>query len=298
MTELFIENILNAGYLHADETPFQVLKEVGRKAEEKSYMWVFKTGDLDRPVILFVYADNRSGKTPEAILQEYKGYIQTDGYAGYNYISRNADQIHLCCWAHVRRKFLAAINAAGKKAVPGIAHKAFDIIKELYKIEIDAKNNNSTSEDIFKVRQEKALPLLKEFKDKLQRWERAVLPKSLTGQAIKYTLKIWDELNVYLSDGRLKIDNNSAENAIRPFAVGRKNWMFSDTSMGARASANFYSIIETARANELDPFWYLYFLFEKLPELHTKEDFIPWLPQNIDREELETFRNNHLNSKQ
>lgn len=294
LIELFEAELLGSTYINADETPFQVLKEVGRKAEQKSYMWVFRTGCSERPTILFSYASSRSSKIPETILSSYKGYIQTDGYAGYNYIAEKTDQKHLACWAHARRKFHAAIVAAGQNATPGVAHKAFDIIKELYKIEKSAKDQNKTPEEIHVLRQEKAVPIIKDFKTSLQRWKSAVLPKSLTGQAIQYTLNLWEKLTVYLEDGRLQMDNNLAENAIRPFAVGRKNWMFSDTPQGATASATIYSILETAKANDLEPFWYMYALLEKLPEMKNKEDFIPWMPQNIDKHLVETLKSKHI----
>ncbi len=294
LIELFEVELLESTYINADETPFQVLKEVGRKAEQKSYMWIFRTGCSERPTILFCYASSRSGTIPETILSSYKGYIQTDGYAGYNYIAKKAEQKHLACWVHVRRKFHAAIVAAGQNATPGVAHKVFDIIKELYKIEKSAKDQNKTPEEIHALRQERAVPIIKDLKTKLQRWKSTVLPKSLTGQALQYTLNLWEKLTVYLEDGRLQMDNNLAENAIRPFAVGRKNWMFSDTSQGATASATIYSILETAKANGIEPFWYMFALLEKLPELKNKEDFKPWLPQNIDKQLVEALKNKHI----
>jgi transposase len=191
--------------------------------------------------------------------------------------------------------FHKSIQVAGKNASPGIAHKAFKIITELYKIESEAKEANQSHEEIKELRQEKAKPLLKEFKKKLTRWKSSVVPGSNTGKAINYTLGQWDKLLVYLEEGWLKIDNNSAENAIRPFAVGRKNWLFADTQQGATASATIYSILETAKANDLEPFWYMYTLLEKLPELKTKEDFIPWMPQNIDKQIVDDLRKKHQN---
>ena len=121
------------------------------------------------------------------------------------------------------------------------------------------------------------------------------MPRSNTGKAINYALGQWDKLLVYLEDGRLKIDNNSAENAIRPFAIGRKNWLFSNTPQGAKASAIIYSITETAKANGLEPFWYMYALLEKLPELKTKEDFKHCMPQNIDKQMVEDLQKRHQN---
>jgi transposase len=295
MIALFLEQIINSTYSHADETPLQVLKEPGRRADQQSYVWVFKTGSADRPTILFNYSPSRAGKIPKQIFKDFKGYIQTDGYSGYSYIEDNEDQIQLGCWAHVRRKFVASIKAVGKNAKPGIAHKAFDIIKKLYKIEQEAAEKKLSCEEIKNLRQKEAEPLLKEFKKKLVRWKSAVVPRSNTGKAINYALGQWDKLLVYLEDGRLKIDNNSAENAIRPFAVGRKNWLFSNTPQGAKASAIIYSITETAKANGLEPFWYMYALLEKLPELKTKEDFIPWTPQNIEKQIVDDLRKKHQN---
>lgn len=293
MIELFIDELNRSSYIHADETPFQVLKEVGRKATQKSYVWVIKTGSEPHPTILFNYSTSRAGKIAQQLFENFTGYIQTDGYSGYNVIKKNKNQTQLGCMAHVRRKFHASIKVAGENAKPGIAHKAFDIIKNLYKIEAEASDKKLSYNKIKELRKAKAQPLLLEFKKKLLRWKSAVVPGSNTGKAIKYALSEWDKLTVYLEDGRLKIDNNSAENAIRPFAVGRKNWMFSDTAEGAAATATIFSIVETAKANDLEPFWYMYALLIKLPELKTKEDFIPYLPQKIDREIIETLRNKH-----
>ncbi len=293
MIELFIDELNRSSYIHADETPFQVLKEVGRKATQKSYVWVLKTGSEPHPTILFNYSTSRAGKVAQQLFENFTGYIQTDGYSCYNVIKKNKNQTQLGCMAHVRRKFHASIKVAGENAKPGIAHKAFDIIKNLYKIEAEASDKKLSYNKIKELRKAKAQPLLLEFKKKLLRWKSAVVPGSNTGKAIKYALSEWDKLTVYLEDGRLKIDNNSAENAIRPFAVGQKNWMFSDTAEGAAATATIFSIVETAKANDLEPFWYMYALLEKLPELKSKEDFIPYLPQKIDREIIETLRNKH-----
>ncbi|MGM0601527.1 MAG: IS66 family transposase [Candidatus Rifleibacteriota bacterium] len=295
MIELFLEQIIDSSYFHADETPLQVLKEPGRRADQKSYVWVFKTGSVDRPTILFNYSPSRAGKIPKQIFKDFKGYIQTDGYIAYNYIEDNEDQIQLACWAHVRRKFVSSIKAVGKNAEPGIAHKAYEIIKKLYKTEKEAVEKKLSFEQIKELRQREAKPLLEEFKKKLTIWKDAVVPGSNTGKAINYALGQWNKLLVYLEDGRLKIDNNSAENAIRPFAVGRKNWLFSNTPQGARASATIYSITETAKANGLEPFWYMCALLKKLPELKTKEDFNPWMPQNIDKQIVEDLRKRHQN---
>lgn len=277
VTDIFKEMIMKSPLIHADETTFQVLKEVGRKASDKSYMWVFRSGGCEKTTILFHYSHSRSGKVAGNIIAGYKGYIQTDGYAGYNFIEKDSEQIHLACWAHVRRKFFDAVKTAGEKAEPGIAHEAIDIIKNLYKIEKDARNANLGPEKIFELRKAEAKPILDLLKAKLGKWELLVTPGSLVGKAVKYALNQWDSLIRYVEDGRLPIDNNSVENAIRPFAVGRKNWLFADSVEGAAASATIYSILETAKANGLEPYWYMRILLEKLPGLKNREDFLLYI---------------------
>jgi transposase len=295
MIEVFIELIIQSPVINADETRIQVLKEADRKAKSHSWMWVFRGGGSDRPTILFHYHQSRAGKVAENILRGHKGFIQTDGHSGYNFIEDNPDQVNAGCWAHSRRKFFDAVKAAGENAAPGMAHEAINIIRELYKIEKEAQTNNLDSDQILKLRQAKAKPVLDEFKKKLDKWQLVITPKSLTGKAINYTLNQWEKLIVYVSDGRLAIDNNSAENSIRPFAVGRKNWLFNDSVDGATAAAIFFSVLETAKANGLEPYWYMRFLLEKLTELKTKEDFLPFIPQKIDKQLVLDLRAKHMN---
>lgn len=293
--ELFIELIIQSAVINADETRIQVLKEADRKAKSHSWMWVFRGGGRDRPTFLFHYHQSRAGKVAENILRGHKGFIQTDGHSGYNFIEDNPDQVNAGCWAHSRRKFFDAVKAADENAAPGLAHEAIDIIRELYKVEKEAQTNNLDSDQILRLRQAEAKPVLDEFKKKLDKWKLVVTPKSLTGKAVNYTLNQWEKLIVYVSDGRLAIDNNSAENAIRPFAVGRRNWLFNDSPDGATAAATFFSILETAKANGLEPYWYMRFLLEKLTELKTKEDFLPFIPQKIDKQLVLDLRAKHMN---
>ena len=295
VVELFLELIVQSSVINADETRIQVLKEADRKAKSHSWMWVFRGGGRDRPTILFHYHQSRAGKVAENILRGHKGFIQTDGHSGYNFIEDNPDQVNAGCWAHSRRKFFDAVKAAGANAAPGLAHEAIDIIRELYKVEKEAQTNNLDSDQILRLRQAEAKPVLDEFKKKLDKWKLVVTQKSLTGKAVYYTLNQWEKLIVYVSDGRLAIDNNSAENAIRPFAVGRRNWLFNDSPDGATAAATFFSILETAKANGLEPYWYMRFLLEKLTELKTKEDFLPFIPQKIDKQLVLDLRAKHMN---
>ena len=295
VVEVFKEKILGSPLINADETTYQVLKEVGKSASSKSQMWAFRGGGVENSTILFHYNRSRAGKVAENLLANYVGYVQTDGYAGYNFVDKKSGQTHLGCWAHARRKFFDAVKSAGNGAEPGLAHEAIEIIQRLYKIERNASLAKLSAEKVYEIRQAQSKPILVDFEKKLRQWQLILTPKSLTGKAVNYTLKLWKSLLVYVEDGSLPIDNNSVENAIRPIALGRKNWLFSDTVEGAEASAIIFSIVETARANDLEPYWYLRFLLEKLLELKTKEAFLPFIPQNIDKQLISDLQAKHLN---
>jgi transposase len=253
-------------------------------------MWIFRGGTPEKPGILFEYHPTRAGDVAAAFLKGYKGIVQTDGYSGYGFIDGILDILHMGCWAHVRRKFLDVIKAAGKPKAgnkkSGNAYQAMTYIRKLYKIEKDAKNQGLTNEDLLKERQEKAKPVLEEFKRWLDVKVEEVPPKSLLGKAIGYTINQWHRLVIYADTFHVTLDNNMAENTIRPFVIGRKNWLFSGTPMGASASAALYSLIETAKANGLEPYWYLRYLFENLPEAMTKDDYRALLPQYIKKSQL------------
>jgi transposase len=275
--------ILQGPVINIDETTVQVLKVPKRS---KCYMWVFKGGTLDKPIILFQYHPTRSGDVALQFLDGYQGIVQTDGYSGYNFLDTMIGIIHVACWVHARRKFTDVIKALGqKKGTPlsGNAGTALKYISKLYKIEKQAKEKGLSPEEIYKERQEKAVPLLNEFKKWLDVKVEQAPPKSLLGKAIGYTLNQWHRLIRYTEDGRVYPDNNVVENAIRPFVIGRKNWLFSNTPEGASASACIYSLIETAKANGLEPYWYLKYLFENLPEAMTTDEFKALMPQNIDK---------------
>ena len=188
--------------------------------------------------------------------------------------------------AHVRRKFVEVEKTAGKKGKGGTAHAALDLIGKLYDVERQAEKQKLKPEQIKALRAEKSRPILDKLKALLDARVATTPPKSLLGKAIGYALKQWDRLVVYLEDGRLRPDNNLAENAIRPFAVGRKNWLFSDHPRGADASAAIYSLIETAKANGLEPYRYLRHLFEHLPAATTDAQRKALLPQHIDPQSL------------
>jgi len=289
---LLHQELLCGFVINIDETPVQVLGEAGRANTTKSYMWAFRGGGIDQPVLIFQYQPTRSGLIVESYLQDYQGYIQTDGYSGYDEFGRQVGIIHVGCWSHARRLFVDVIDAmpgSDKKKKGGNANTALSYIGRLYAIEAKAREEKLTPEQIYQLRQEKSKRILEEFKIWLRDLYPKTPPKGLLGKAIGYCLSQWAKLERYILDGRLKIDNNLIENAIRPFVLGRKNWLFSGSPRGAKASADLYSLIETAKANGLEPYRYLRFLFGRLPLAKTPEDYKALLPQYLDREQLKNL---------
>ena len=281
LLELMRQNLIAGPYVQIDETGVQVLREPGRANTSRSYMWVYRGGDLDRPTVIFEYSRTRSGEVPLEYLQGYQGYIQTDGYTAYDELGRQPGIVHLGCWAHGRRGF-ADLAKQTKKA--GSAQQALAFIGKLYAVEKRAEG--LSVEEIGELRQREAGPVLKRFKEWLGKKREQTPPKGMLGKAVAYTLGQWERLEIYTQDGILKIDNNSCENEIRPFVVGRNNWLFSGHPRGAEASAALYSLVQTARANGLDPYYYLRYLFEHLPKAKTEEDLKGLLVQNLSAEQL------------
>lgn len=279
LLNLMRDQALECGYLQCDETTIQVLKEADRQADSKSYMWVMASAASDKKVVLFDYRASRSGKTAQQLLAGFQGYLQTDGYAGYNQIGSQDGITHIGCWAHVRRKFYEAVKAAPKNHKDGISVEALAYIRMLYKIE--EKYGHLSAAEKARERQSRAGPILEKIKKLIDGNIAHVPPQSATGKALHYAMSEWPKLVRYISDGQLRIDNNFIENKIRPFCIGRKNWLFADTPAGADASAALYSIIITAKANGLDAYTYLRYLFEKLPAATTLSDYDALLPWNF-----------------
>lgn len=272
------EHLLAKDILHADETTLQVLHEPDRKAESTSYMWLYRTGRDGPPIILYDYQTSRSGKHPARFLKEFKGYLHTDGYGGYNDLP---NIIHVGCWAHARRKFDEALKALpeSQKSTTTVAQEGLDFCNKLFAIERDL--TGVTSDERYQKRLELSRPVLDTFKEWLKYQTPRVLPKSVLGQAIQYCRNQWDKLEGFMKDGRLEIDNNRSERSIKPFVIGRKNWLFANTTKGAQASATIYSVVETAKENGLNPFAYLKFLFEKMPNMNLNDrmafdEILPW----------------------
>lgn len=280
LINLLNDQLLSYPVLHCDETRVQVLKEDGKPATSHSYMWVRVGGPPTQPIRLFHYADSRRGAVAAELLEGYSGYLQTDDYAGYNVVA-TPTVTQLGCWAHARRKFVEAQKAAagpGKKA--GKADLAVSLIGKLYAIERNIKDLDF--DERYRVRQQESVVQLQTIRAWLDSTLHNTLPKGLLGKALAYLDKNWSKLTVYAEDGRLSIDNNPAENAIRPFVIGRKNWLFSASVPGAKASANLYSLIETAKASGLEPYRYLRQVFAALPQAQSVEAIEALLPWNRD----------------
>ncbi|HID68256.1 MAG TPA: IS66 family transposase, partial [Roseibacterium sp.] len=266
--ELMQQDLQASDYVQADETPVQVLHEEGRTASQKSYMWLFQCGPPGKRIILYHYDPTRAASVPADILGEsFQGYLQTDGYCGYHAICAREGVSGVGCMAHGRRKFVDAAKVHKRR---GLAHEAVAMIRQLYAVESIAKkrlkkDKNFTFDDRKALRLEKSKPILDKLKQWLDQHKDEVVPKSALGKAMTYARNEWSRLIVYLEDGRIEIDNNGGERSIKPFVIGRKNWLFCNTASGATASAVIYSLLQSAKANELPLIAWLTFVLEELP---------------------------------
>jgi len=287
LVNLLRDDLLAGGLVQCDETPFQVLKEPGKAATSLSYLWVQRSLARDAPVVLYDYDPSRSGRVPERLFEGYAGVLQTDGYEGYTAVGHRPGIVHVGCFAHARRKFdeaLKGLRGAERKAKSrkeSVALQALGFFQKLYAIERAAKDATPAARQ--QLRDERARPLVEALRRWLDDALPRVAPQTLTGKALGYLDHQWPKLVRIFDDGRIPLDTNLVENAIRPFVVGRKNWLFADTTRGAHASANLYSVIETAKANGLEPFAHLRLVFTELPRAQALADFEALLPRNLDR---------------
>jgi transposase len=262
-----------------DETPVQVMNEPERRDTHKSYMWLARGGPPEEPVVLYEYRETKGAKHIHEMLEGFTGYLQTDGYEAYQAATKgNDDIVHVGCFAHARRKFVDASKGL-KKA--GSAQEGMKWIGKIYLIERDLRGEYLTNDEFLVQRKQQVQPVLDGFKKWVQKKADQVPPQTLIGKAVHYTLRQWDKLVRYPDHALLTPDNNAAENAIRPFVLGRKNWLFSGSPAGAESSCGMYSLIETAKQNGLNPYSYLYQVFEKAPLLNNKKDWESLLPWNI-----------------
>ncbi len=283
LINLLQDTILNYDVAFADETTVQVLKEPNRRAQSKSYMWCFLGGPSDKRAVIYQYHSTREADVANQFFAGYTGGLHCDGYGGYNALLK-ANAIHgINCWAHVRRKFIEACPQGKEKGVSGYVVK---VIRSLYHIEDNLKAAQADSDTIKAVRLQKAKPILDDLKKYLDEKSRSVLRSSKLGTAIEYTRKRWPYLITYLLDGRYEIDNNRCERAIKPFVCGRNNWLFSNSVDGAHASANLFSLIESAKLQQLDPVKYLTYVFNELPNCKVLADYEALLPYAVCNEKF------------
>lgn len=277
------EDLLTRDYVHADETTLKVINDDGKDSKSKKYMWLYMSETGGRPVILYDYQSTRSSSCPKNFLKDYKGYLQTDGYSGYNSVSE-AKRIY--CLAHIRRKFHEIIINLNEEALKeSKALIGFNYCEQIYNLEKELRSNYSSMPDYYdiryKERNNKLAPILNNFIDYINKEILFALPRSPLGKALDYAKKHVPSLKSVLLDGRLEIDNNAAEREIKPFVLGRKNFLFANTAKGATASSYLYSIVETAKANKLVIEKYLVYLFDNLINIDTTdseslENLMPW----------------------
>ena len=264
------ERLLEQDILHAEETTLQVLRESGRSAHTKSYMWLYRSGRDGPPVVCYEYQPTRDGEHARRFLTGFAGYLHADGYAGYN----DLPNVRLVgCWAHARRKFTDAAKVLPKSQRNDPSHMVNVGLRYINKLfEIERAIRDASADERKAARNERSRPVVDQFKAWLDSASSKVLPKSALGEAVGYCRNQWPKLVVFLEDGRLELDNNRAERSIKPFVIGRKNWLFANTPRGARVSAVIYSLVETAKENGLNPLDYLRFALERLRSMDPASD--------------------------
>ncbi len=276
------EEIVKEGVIQADETVIQVRKGTGKNPNAKSYMWAFSRQlESGKSIVLYELGPSRSHKVPFRVLEGFKGYLHTDGYEAYETLGDKMPEVTLVGdWAHVRRKFHDAIKALPPNFKGEVKVKqGLDLINELFRIERDDIPKDATLEFRKKMREEKSQIII----DSLKKWADDICPmlppRSLSGIAVNYMLARWSKLVLFLENPELRLDTNPIEGLIRPFVIGRKNWIFADTLKGAEASAALYSLVVMAKLHSLNPYRYLLSIFTDLPKSKTLEDvetFLPW----------------------
>ena len=287
MSDYMHKTLLQSEYIHGDETTIQVLTSPNQKPTTKSYMWVYKTGRSEsKQIVSFIYEDTRGHEHAKRHLKGYHQILQSDGYQAYDNIE---DIKHMGCWAHCRRKYSESLDGApaGTNLKETASYRLLHKINKLFTIEKDLADKNY--EEIKEIRQQKAKPIIDDFFEDVKECAKMAVGQTKLSKALTYSINQEECLRYYLEDGRVEISNNRAENSIRPFCVGRRNWLFSNTVKGARTSASLYSLLETAKLNNLKPYDYFEYLLSNLTEIDTNNDkelekIMPWsksLPENI-----------------
>ena len=269
--------VLTCGYLHADETPLKVLDENKKGTTHQGYYWVYHNSQ--NKLVLFEYRKGRGREGPDDILKDYKGYLQTDGYSAYDDFDKRPGITLMHCMAHSRRKFNDAVQNDKSRA-----EYALGMFQKLYAIERTIKDEELSSEAILQLRQQEAVPVLKQLKEWMTEEYAKVLPKSPIGQAMAYSLPRWNKLSTYANDPLLNIDNNPVENAIRPVAIGRKNYLFAGSHDAAQRAAMVYSLFATCRLHNINPYDWLKEVLERM-HLYSTRNIDSVLPQNSKKQQ-------------
>jgi len=272
--EKFLEN---ADYIQADESPIKVQDRNKKKKTHRGFMWVYRNPENN--LILFDYHKGRGRNVPEEFLENFTGTLQSDGYAVYQNLTTKGDITLLGCMAHARRYFEKALDNDPKRA-----EHVLLLIQKLYRIERKIKEKEANVDVVKRYRLLCALPILNEIETYLNTEKNNVLPKSSIGKAMSYTLNIFENLKQYIYDGRFEIDNNNIENAIRPLAIGRKNYLFAGSHESAQNIAMFYSFFATCKTNNINPYTWLCDVINRIPE-HKANKLHELLPQNWEKKE-------------
>lgn len=271
---LMVTQVKQSSYLQIDESTIPVRDSGKKGATHVGYFWVYYTPD-DK-IVIFDYQKGRAAKFPKEFLENFVGHIQTDGYAGYNFIAKNEQIIHIWCMAHARRKFIEAEENDAKRS-----KEMIEMFAQLYAIEKKARESNMTNDQRYILRQKESITILEQMKIWLDQNINQCTPDSKIGKAIKYTFGHWKELSGYVSHGKLEIDNNPIENKIRPLALGRKNYLFAGNHDAAQNAAMFYSLLATCKANNVNPQHYLLHAISQMTYCKSDQDRIKLLPQNF-----------------
>lgn len=287
LVKLMEDDIQSYDVAFADETTLQVLKEKGRLPTQKSYMWLFIGGPPSKRAFVYQYHSSRAHHIPADFFADFKGYLHADCYQAYVTLGALESIQHVACWAHARRYFVDVAKAAKKQ---GLAHQVITLIGKLYHLEAQLKEQKATANTILEARTQTATPIIHELKERLDQASLTVFPKSPMGTAVFYALNHWQALNNYLLDGRLELDNNRSERAIKPFVIGRKNWLFHGNDLGARAGSILFSLIETCKHHQVDVFSWLKYALTHVQHAHTLEQLGQLLPYNINTLLLDDMR--------
>ena len=288
LVKLLIADINDYDIAYADETTLQVLKEKNRAPTQKSFMWLFLGGPPNKRAVVYQYHPTRSHSIAREFFADFNGYVHADCYQAYVSLGLQDAIHHVACWAHARRYF---VDVAKNQKKAGLAQRFVALIGQLYLIERELKENTPSPAKILSTRQAQSKPVLLQIKALLDDSQCKVPPKSPLGAAIFYAITHWSSLNNFTLDGRLDIDNNLSERTIKPFVIGRKNWLFQGNELGARAGSILFSLIETCKQNNIDTFNWFKYTLSHIHQAQSLEQLEKLLPYNIDTHLLADMRN-------